>query len=257
MSFEERVKITQDLALKLLEHPDVPLNISDDAISFFDLYLIDYHGKCIPQCSVLIFEYLSLVFNDNPSLTPKNIGDFVDHLIEDLKRIPDVNRPKTETDLENKIKKVSGFFLARVLIEMWRTDLDKRLDLSEDDFIKYLVLVGTEFSMIFKEIVTSYSYDVHGNIPAKYRPRLSHSKRYYRTYLCLQCGRIFFSKSNNAEYCPDCIPVRRMEKQRQRRGSCDRQERCSYCNSLLPIGKGRPKKYCDDNCRYAARKKEC
>jgi len=255
MSFEKRILATETLALRIIENPDILLGMSQKTIDFFELNLVKFHNIRIPQCSVEAFEYFLSFLEDNPGIDSKNIRFVVNQLTEDLKKIPDINRPKNEIDLENKIKKLYGRFLVETLIELWK-DHDENLGFSGDDFKKHLVCIGIEFSMTMKEIFKSYLYDVHGNLPKQYQnQKLDHSIRYIRTYLCLRCEQVFFSESNNAKYCPICSRIIRREKQRQRRNSKERQERCLYCHKVLPISETKPKKYCNDDCRYEMRKK--
>lgn len=257
LSFEERVLITEQYARQLLEHPNKALNLPIKAIEFFELNFVKFHDIQIPQCSLWFFEYFSSVLKDNPNLNSKNISLFLIQLNEEYVKIPDVNRPKNEMELESKIKKLSGWFLARVLTELAIADLEKKT-VTDEDFIKYLVLVGIEFSMTMKEIMRSYHYNINGHLPFQYLRRLDHSKRYLRTYLCIRCGQIFFNKSNNAKYCPDCSHKKRIDDQRNRRNKRQtyKPTRCLFCHKTLTENKTKPRKYCNDDCRYAARKKK-
>jgi DNA-directed RNA polymerase subunit RPC12/RpoP len=254
LSFIERVKITQDFALRSMEHPGEPLNLSKETIDFFGLNLVEFHDTQIPQCSSDFFKYFLNFLEDNPGINSKNIGKVVSQLIEDLNKIPDTKRPKNERELENKIKKISGRYLANSLITFWKLDAEN-LSITNDEIINYFVVVGVEFSMIIQEIFKSYWYDVRGNIPPEYRTRNNTFKKYLRTYLCIQCGEVFFSKSNNSKYCPGCAHKVRMDNQSQRRNKDDKPGRCLYCRERLPLSKTKPKKYCNDECRYADRKK--
>lgn len=260
LPFWERVKITQNCALCLMENHEIPLNISQGAIDFFELKLVKFHNIYIPQCSLSFFEYFFSVLEDNPGVNSKNVVLLIKQISEESEKIPDINRPRNESELESKIKKLSGWFLAKTLAEISIADLEKK-EISDRNFLKFLVLVGVEFQMLIKEIGKSYLYDVHKKIPNQYlTKKLHHSKekekRYIRTYLCLRCEQVFFSTSNNANYCSVCARIVRMEKQKERRLKENRPTYCLHCRKELPKSKTKPKKYCNDGCRYAMRKKK-
>lgn len=239
----------------LMEHPEIPLKLSQNTADFFGLHLVKFNNVSIPECSVEFFKYFSTFLEDNPGINSKNIAYIVNQIAKEFNEIPNINRPKNEKELENKIKKLSGWYLAKTLTEFWNADNEKS-EISDDVFTKYLVCVGIEFTMTMKEIIKSYTYDVHGSIPKQYiNQKLSHSKKYIRTYLCLRCGQVFFSKSNNAKYCPACAHTVRMKNQIDRRGCKNQQTHCLFCHKILPFSKTKPKKYCNDDCRYADRKK--
>jgi DNA-directed RNA polymerase subunit RPC12/RpoP len=201
-------------------------------------------------------KYFSSVIEENPGINSNNVLAFISQIMEEYKKIPEIIRPKNEKDLEIKVKKLSGWFLSKVLIEIWIADKEKS-DISDSDFTKYLVLVGIEFTMLMKESMKAYIYDIHGTFPKQYiTHKTDHSIKYVRTYSCLNCGKIFFSKSNNANYCPDCVQLVRNKKQQKRRNNGDKPENCLFCQKKLPTSKTKPKKYCNDECRYAHRKKD-
>ena len=253
VSFEDRVKFTCICAMRLMEHPEEPLNLSQGQMDFFELNLVDFQGMEIPQRCVDFFE-LFFEFVEMYGINLKNIGSAIKQLNDQIKKIPHVKRPKNETELKNKITRLVGFVLSRSLIEYWKVEEKSQ---TGDEFKKYIIATSIVFSMVFQEIYNSYYFDVLGKIPSQYRDRRDHSIPLLKTYLCLRCEEVFFSISNNARHCDKCRHVDRMDKQKHRRNyEGDRPERCLYCHEVLPISRTKPKKYCDDACRYADRKKK-